>query len=70
MECPRCGAETKVINSRQMPLYVRRRRMCLECGHRFSTIEVSRDEAVIRFIFRRYFKKDGKDGDGKKSPGA
>ncbi len=71
MECPKCGAEdTKVSDSRQLPLYVRRRRICLECGHRFSTIEVARDEAVIRFVFRRYLVSGADRPDaGKKKPG-
>ncbi len=42
MFCPLCQKDsTRVIDSRvtQGGLSVRRRRECLECGHRFSTIE-------------------------------
>lgn len=45
MDCPNCGRmATKVIESRQkLDGTCRRRRQC-ECGHRFSTIEVSADK--------------------------
>jgi len=36
MNCPKCNAATKVIDRRNE----RRRRECLSCGHRFSTIEM------------------------------
>lgn len=42
MNCPICNKETRVVDSRQSPSvdYVRRRRECLKCKHRFSTIEI------------------------------
>lgn len=42
MNFPKCGSETQVINSRQPRDgdYVRRRRECEACGHRFTTTEV------------------------------
>lgn len=45
MDCPNCGRDgTKVIESRQkLDGACRRRRQC-ECGHRFSTIEISVDK--------------------------
>ncbi|MBM4142959.1 MAG: transcriptional repressor NrdR [Lentisphaerae bacterium] len=42
MRCPRCGhAEDKVIDSRaaRNEAVIRRRRMCLGCGKRFTTYE-------------------------------
>lgn len=42
MKCPFCNsAETKVIDSRaaQRNNAIRRRRECLDCGHRFTTYE-------------------------------
>lgn len=36
MNCPKCNGSTKVADRRG----VRRRRECLSCGHRFSTIEM------------------------------
>lgn len=40
MKCPKCGNETKVIDSREVNAdSVRRRRECLECGYRYTTIE-------------------------------
>jgi transcriptional repressor NrdR len=43
MRCPKCTSiEDKVIDSRisKEGTTIRRRRKCLECGHRFSTTEV------------------------------
>lgn len=42
MKCPKCHAlEDKVIDSRSVKdgEVIRRRRMCLNCGHRFTTYE-------------------------------
>ena len=40
MKCPYCGFEdSKVTDSRAMEGGIRRRRECLSCGQRFSTIE-------------------------------
>ena len=42
MRCPKCGfRDDKVIDSRQSRdnLSIRRRRVCLQCGHRFTTYE-------------------------------
>lgn len=36
MNCPKCNAESSVIETRN----VRRRRECVSCKHRFSTLEV------------------------------
>lgn len=43
MKCPKCNGNTKVTDSRCEDDCVNRRRVCLECGYRFSTIEVDRD---------------------------
>lgn len=44
MNCPKCGdSEPMVIDSRQKPYGIRRRRECLVCGHRYSTVEISID---------------------------
>ena len=43
MTCPKCGAETCVIDSRPSEDSVRRRRECLECGERFNTMEIDAD---------------------------
>ena len=42
MKCPRCQAETRVLETREP----KRRRECTDpaCGHRFSTVEVSTAE--------------------------
>lgn len=57
MRCPKCTSiEDKVIDSRisREGNTIRRRRQCLECGHRFSTTEtLIRDGMVV-------IKRDGR----------
>ena len=45
MRCPRCGSYQLIVaNSRPSDDQVRRRRECLDCKKRFSTLEVSLTE--------------------------
>lgn len=39
MNCPECGAETSVIDSRPSGDQIRRRRQCDRCAKRFTTYE-------------------------------
>lgn len=39
MLCPECQSASRVIDSRNKPEYLYRRRECLECGERFTTHE-------------------------------
>ena len=41
MECPRCGKQSRVLESRRAEdgTALRRRRECSACGHRFTTFE-------------------------------
>lgn len=43
MTCPVCNGDTKVVDTRCHDDSVYRRRMCLECGHRFNTVEIDQD---------------------------
>jgi transcriptional repressor NrdR len=57
MRCPKCGhSDDKVIDSRTIRggEVIRRRRCCLECGHRFTTYE----EVVKTKL--RVIKRDGR----------
>lgn len=50
MRCPKCTSiEDKVIDSRisKEGSSIRRRRECLECGHRFSTTEVLVRDGIV-----------------------
>ena len=52
MRCPKCGHnDSKVIDSRpsENQEAIRRRRECIECGHRFTTYE-RRDESPLLII--------------------
>jgi transcriptional repressor NrdR len=41
VKCIKCNYhKTKCINSRDLGNYIRRRRVCLKCGFRFTTYEV------------------------------
>ena len=48
MRCPECGGDTKVVTVRLHPRGLYRRRECLSCRRRFTTIEartkVTRDK--------------------------
>jgi transcriptional repressor NrdR len=57
MLCPFCAhVESKVVNSRQSPKgdTIRRRRECLQCGHRFTTFEIVEKTPIV------VIKRDGK----------
>jgi len=43
MNCPLCNGPTGVVDSRPDEESVHRRRRCLDCGHRFGTIELDED---------------------------
>ncbi len=69
MRCTNCGGMTKVVDSRNSS-YKRkyRRRLCLECGKRFSTWEVVAKEAeklqALRVIIQRLIQELPEVGDG------
>ena len=44
MRCPQCSSLSKVIDSRRQGQRVYRRRQCLLCGSRFSTVEIDVQE--------------------------
>ena len=50
MDCPVCGGETIVADSRGTGDQIKRRWRCLACGYRFNTIELDMDqyERMIR----------------------
>ena len=43
MTCPECGEKTKVIDSRSHEDSKNRRRECVVCRYRFSTVEIDAD---------------------------
>ena len=64
MYCPYCGgADSRVVNSRELVDAVRRRRECLSCSRRFTTFErlettllvVKRDGRREQFDRRKLF---------------
>lgn len=58
MRCPHCGfGNSKVTDSRANPDGIRRRRECVSCGQRFTTIEAVQLSSV------QIIKKDGRRED-------
>ncbi|MDF2676169.1 MAG: nrdR [Bacillota bacterium] len=56
MKCPKCNChESKVIDTRSTDdgFKIRRRRECIECGHRFTTYEKIEETQIV------VIKKDG-----------
>jgi transcriptional regulator NrdR family protein len=49
MNC-KCGAETKVVDTRPVGGKQKRRRACLECGNRFNTFEVLESELTLHGV--------------------
>lgn len=56
LKCPYCGGETKVLESRHADegAAIRRRRECLTCGRRFTTMERAEEAPLV------VIKKDGR----------
>ena len=44
MICPKCGGQSKVIESRETKNGKRRREECVLCHHRFSTLVIMKEE--------------------------
>lgn len=45
MDCPSCHSDNfKCTNSRPTDTYIRRRRECLHCGERWTTVEITEKE--------------------------
>lgn len=55
MTCPICGEKTKVLESKADVDSIERRRECLSCGYRFSTLEIDRD--LYRKMVKEYDKR-------------
>jgi transcriptional regulator NrdR family protein len=43
MNCPVCGGDTCVVDSRRKADSIKRRRRCLKCKYQFATLEVNAD---------------------------
>ena len=48
--CPKCGGDTKVIETRPSASRNRRRRECLQYNHRYSTYEVFANQLTTQEI--------------------
>ena len=43
MNCPTCGGQTRVYDSTAQADNIKRRRKCLTCDYRFTTVEIDMD---------------------------
>lgn len=59
--CRVCGGDTKVFDSRPGKGEVRRRRECLSCGARATTIEVGEDELRLLLAARAFLRQMAKE---------
>ena len=62
MNCPECGGKTTVWNishtDRSENL---RKRKCLDCGHRFNTIEfVVKNDETFKKLYTKFYRKSAK----------
>lgn len=63
MMCPRCGSvQTNVDDSRSTGETVRRRRNCMTCEHRWSTLEMPQFVAERLTITKRIIRRGIKGG--------
>lgn len=55
MTCPKCNEKTRVIESVTDEDSTTRRRECITCGYRFSTVEIDKDlyERLVRHNDKR-----------------
>jgi transcriptional repressor NrdR len=61
--CPNCKGKTDVIDSRINPKkQIRRRRKCMKCGYRFSTIEIVKEKSKEIKLKPKEVKKRMKEG--------
>jgi transcriptional regulator NrdR family protein len=45
MNCPKCGSnQVYVVDSRPEKTFFKRRRECMFCGERFSTVEIKAED--------------------------
>lgn len=56
MPCPKCDGDSKVTDSRPVSANIRRRRKCISCGNRFSTVEVFDEEDARNPVNRKDLK--------------
>lgn len=58
MQCPKCFShENDVKDSRPYNEYIRRRRVCKQCGLRFTTMEMSMSDIKdvgIRYVMKNF----------------
>jgi transcriptional regulator NrdR family protein len=57
MDCPKCYGKTTVLVTKVNEDYVRRRRECLECGHRYTTVEMVIDDIKLYIRQKAFYEK-------------
>ena len=44
IKCPKCRGDTKVKKTKKHDYRTERKRLCLDCGHKFNTIEEIKED--------------------------
>lgn len=56
MDCPNCGAQTKVVTTISCGWEVYRRRLCQICNHSFETVEticIDKNKTTAKMRYKR-----------------
>jgi len=64
-ECSKCGGKSRVLSTRTNPARVYRRRSCLLCEHRWTTLEIRLSEYEGLINDKRYLLQIRKIAEGK-----
>jgi transcriptional regulator NrdR family protein len=63
MNCPVCGGDTCVVDSRRNADNIKRRRKCLACKYQFPTLEIEEDDYVMQTVVSKKAVEDAlRDG--------
>jgi transcriptional regulator NrdR family protein len=56
--CAKCKAESEIYDTRKTGLGVKRRRRCVACGERWTTIEINAADAKKFFALSKVWKDE------------
>lgn len=64
MNCPKCQSnQTKTLSTRTYDDYIRRRRECITCDHRFTTYEITAETVAQALAVKATYLKECKENE-------
>lgn len=64
MNCPKCQSnQTKTLSTRTYDDYIRRRRECITCDHRFTTYEITAETVTQALAVKATYLKECKENE-------